>query len=278
MIQYLVSTLALQQQPEISPMMKPHSKTVATGLIALAAFATTTMAQIASDNAGNIAYTGGFSVGTNGGFGFNPWTINSNNGGNGSAGSFIGNPSTGGITGMSASSFGLYANPTGSGASVDADRSFAAPLQVGQSFSFDWGINFDSGAGGAKGFNLYTGAPGVDQIVNVNNGGDASITVNGVNTGFSYGTNVMTWTFTYTSSTRLDFTANDRDGTGTYSGNVTISAAPNSFRFYAFQMQAGDSAQPYFNNLTVVPEPSTYALLGLGAASILWRFRRRRVS
>jgi hypothetical protein len=258
--------------------MKPHIKSLAVGTFALAAFAVNSFAQIASDNAGNPAYAGNnFGNGTNGGTGFSAWSIASN-AGTGSAGSFIGNPASGNITGMSATSWGLYANSQNSSAFVNADRSFSAPLEVGQSFSFQWGINFDSGANGAKGFNLYTGSPGTGEIVNINNGSSDEISINGVNTGFSYGTNVMTWTLTYSSLSRLDITANDRDGVGTFSGNVTIAAAPNSFRFYAYQMQAGDAAQPYFNNLSVVPEPSTYALLSLGAASILWRIRRRKVS
>jgi hypothetical protein len=42
-------------------------------------------------------------------------------------------------------------------------------------------------------------------------------------------------------------------------------------------MQAGDSAQPYFNDLQVVPEPSTYALLALSATAFGgYMIRRRR--
>lgn len=234
-------------------------------------------AQIASDNAGNYA-GGDWNTGSNGGSGFGAWAISSGTGTGGFAGAFVGNATVGGITGLANPSFGLFANPNSSGAFVNADRSFSTPLQIGQTFSVQWGINYDSGTDGNKGFNLYTGAPGTGEIVNINNAGNPTITINGQDTGFGYGTNAMTWSFTYASETQLSVTANDRDGTGLYSGNITIGAAPNSFRFYASQMQAGDQAQPYFNNLSVVPEPSTYALIALGAAFVLWRVRRRVAS
>jgi hypothetical protein len=179
---------------------------------------------------------------------------------------------------MTNPTFGLFANPTGSGAFAYAKRAYDSTLQVGQSFSFQWGINFDSGASGNKGFNIFTGGIAGTAIANVNNANSDIITLGGTNIGFGYGTNVMTWTFTYSSPTTVDVLANDRDGAGTYSTTLTVGSAPDAFEFYASDMQAGNEAQPYFNNLSIVPEPSTYALLGLGAASILWRIRRRKVS
>ena len=251
-------------------------KKILLSTLTAAAFAvgTNAYALIASDNGGN--YGGGWTNGANGGSGFGAWGI-SINAGTGSAGNFIGDPSSGGITGMATNSFGLYANPTASGAGVDADRSFSSALSDGDVFSFQWSINFDSGSGGNKGFNLYTGSPGTGQIVNVNNAGSSAITFNGADIGFGYGTAAMTWTFTQVSSSALSLTVNDRDGVGTFTTNLTGLAGPvNSFRFYASAMQAGDSAQPYFNNLNVVPEPSTYALLTLSAVGLAGYAARRR--
>ena len=223
----------------------------------------------------------GWTNGANAGFGFGAWTINSSGGTGGFAGNFIGNPgaaiTNGGaeITGMSTESFGLYANPAASGAFVNASRSLNTSLQVGQTFSLQWGINFDGGNGafGNKGFNLLVGT---NQVVNVNNGGSSDIQFNTISTGFGYGTAAMTWSFTYTNASTLFVTANDRDGTGSFSTNITVTGGISSFQLYASDMAAGDARNPYFNDFAVVPEPSTYALLALSAAGLGAHLIRRR--
>jgi hypothetical protein len=220
---------------------------------------------IASDNASATNYPGGWSNGSNGGSGFGPWTIASSNGTSGFAGAIIGNPATAGITGMSSTSFGLYANPSSSGAYVNAERNFANPLGVGDSFSFQWGINWDSN-GGNKGFSIYSGGASGTELINVNNGSNADITIKGIdvtgtNVGFGYGDAAMTWTITRTSATNLQVKATNRDVSLTaapnYSENFTISgtAAPDSFKFYASGMDSGDNRQPYFNNFQITNTP-----------------------
>ena len=223
----------------------------------------------ASDNGAN--YSEGWSNGSNGGTGFQAWNIWSSDGTGGSGGNFIGNPVSGGVTGMAANSFGLYAKPIGSGAGANAERSLSTALAVGQTLSFQWGINYDSGSGGTKGFNLYSG--GVE-ILNINNAGSSAITCNGANVGFDYGTAVMTWSFTRVDSTTISISANDRDGTGAFETSVVVSnGAIDKLRFYASGMQEGDQSQPYFNNLTVTEPvatsmavPGDYAFLGGWAA------------
>ena len=258
--------------------LKPHTDMKKLLLSSLAAatlaVGSNAYALIASDNASN--YGSGWTNGSDGGTGFQPWSLSSG-AGTGSAGWFIGDPSSGGIGGMSATSFGLYANTNGTGAYVNADRAFDSAMSVGDVLSFQWSINYDSGTDGNKGFNLYTGGVGGTQLINVNNAGSSAITLGGNDIGFAYGTNAMTWTFTLTDATTLAVTATARtNGGASFSTNVTVSAAPDSFRFYASQMQAGDQAQPYFNNLSVVPEPSTYALLAMSAAGMAGYVIRRR--
>ena len=219
----------------------------------------------------------GWTNDANAGFGFGPWIINNNNNGSSIfAGNFIGNPADAGISGMSTESFALYANPAGSGAFVTASRPLLSALKVGETFSMQWGINWDgdNGTNGNKGFNLFVGGT---QVVNVNNGGNSDIQFNTINTGFGFGTQAMTWSFTYTNASTLFVSANDRDGSGTFSTNITIGGGISSFSLYASQLAPGDNRQPYFNDLAVVPEPSTYALLALsGIAFGGYTIRRRR--
>jgi len=197
----------------------------------------------AIDNAGN--YGSGWTNGANGGTGFGPWSLSS---GGGAAGSFVGDPSSAGITGMNPSSFGLYANGGGS-PYVNVERTISNSLAVGQTLSFKWSINFDSGGSGNKGFNLLAGT---NEIFNINNGGSAAITLNGTDVNFNYGAAAMTWSFTRTGSNSIFISANGRDGSGSLSTNVVVSnASIDKIKFYANSLQSGDTAQPYFNDFLV---------------------------
>jgi MYXO-CTERM domain-containing protein len=222
---------------------------------------------VASDNGSN--YGGGWSSGSNGGTGFGAWSFSTSGGG--FKGAYIGDPALKGVSGMSSSSFGLYANG-GGGASITASRSFGAALGVGDSFSFQWGFNWDSDFFGNKGFNLFAG---VDQVINVNNGGNDLIRVNGTNTGFGYGTNAMTWTFTQTTATSVTVTANDRDGTGSYSAVISVSGALSGFSLYASDLGPGGNREPFFNNFAIDAVPAPGALALLGVAGIVGARRRR---
>jgi hypothetical protein len=230
---------------------------------------TNSQAQTASDNAGSANYPGGsWTDGANGGSGFGAWTISrSNNGTTFWAGTFIGNPSvTGdqdpsknvGITGLGTNAFGLYANPNNSSAFVQADRAFSnGTLSNGNTLSLKWAFNWDSGSGGNKGFNLYTGGTNKTEIININNAGSSAITLNGTDVGFGYGTAAMTWTFSQISSNTLRISANSRDGSGVrFTTNIQVSGAPDSFRLYASAMEAGDARQSYFNDFSISNTPA----------------------
>ena len=217
----------------------------------------------ASDNGAN--YSGGWSNGSNGGTGFQAWNFWSSGGTGGWGGNFIGNPTSAGITGMSITSFGLGANGS-SFAYANAERRLGTSLAIGQTLSFQWSINRDSGPGG-KGFDIYSGS---SKILTINNGGDSVITCNGNNVGFANGNNAMTWSFTRTDATTISVTANGRNGTDSFSTNIVVAdGAIDRVIFYAYNMQSGDEAQPYFNNLTVTEPvatsmavPGDYAFLG----------------
>ena len=244
--------------------------------LALGLAASANAAIIAQDNGSN--YGGGWNTGTNGGSGFGNWDFASNQG-TGSAGTFIGNPADASITGMSVTSFGLYANPVGSNATIDVNRSFSSALSVGDTFSVQWGLNFDSGSGGGnKGLNIYAGGTSGTQLININMGTSQAITINGNPMFANYGTAAMTLSFQLTTGTNLHVSGIGRDGSESYSGNFTVAAAPDAFRFYANNLDTGDNRQPYFNNLQIasVPEPSAFALIGLGLAGLCIRRLKSR--
>lgn len=224
---------------------------LSSSLLASISFSQTTVGQ---DQASNYS---SWTNGANAGTGFKPWSIYSTGGtNNGFANKFVGDPSLAGISGMSPNSFGLYANPTGSGAYVDAIRGLSNSLAIGQILQFQWAMNWDSGSGGNKGFNLIAGGA---EIFNINNGGSADITCNGVNVGFGYGTAVMTWSFERTGVNSIKVTANDRDGTGTFATNVVVAnGAIDTMKFYASDMQGGNQAQPYFNNFAIITGTNDY--------------------
>ena len=225
--------------------------TLGFGFLGILLFAHPSFSQLVttngSDNAGN--YSGGWTNGANGGTGFGPWALSSGNGTSGFGGTFTGIPGGAGVTGISSDSFGLYANPSGSGAFANAERTLSAALAIGQTLSFKWAINWDSGFNGAKGFDLLAGS---SQIFNINNGGSSTITLNGGNVFTNYGTTAMTWSFTRTATNSCRVTATGRNGTDFYSNNITVAnGAIDKIKFYAYQLQAGDAAQPYFNDFLI---------------------------
>lgn len=232
-------------------------------------FAASASAQVAADNAGNY---GSWTNGSNQGSGFLAWSISNNDNGTSIfAGSFIGNSTAGaGNINTSGNSWGLYANPTT--AFVNADRGLAQALAVGSTLSFQLALNFDNGN---KGFNLFAGSQGEVFNFNVGSGGgvssaNASLT-GGAGAGYNYGGNdaVIDFAMTMLSATSFSYDISRVSSSGfqgtLFSGSVSgLTEDISGFRFYVSGTDDGSSQNNlYINSLSVIPEPSTYAMLVL---------------
>jgi hypothetical protein len=257
-------------------------KSFLTSLSLSAALAASAFAQIAFDTAANYTV---FSDGSNGGTGFLPWSISSNNNDVSIfAGSFLGDSTDGaGNINSAGQSFGLYANP--GGAFVTANRGFASALLPGQTFSLNLGINFDNGN---KGFVLFAGTQGEVFNFNVGSGGSvssANALINpGAGAGYNYGGDdaVITIEITVLGVETLSYEVSRNSESGNqgilFSGLVSgLFDSVTGFGLYNSGTDNGSSQNNlYFNDLTVVPEPGTYALLlgFFGLCFIVWQRRR----
>lgn len=217
-------------------------------VLGLFLFAESALAQniIATDNGAN--YSSGWTNGSNGGTGFQPWQFTFVSG-TGFAGGFIGDPASAGISGMSSSSFGLFSNPAGSGASATVKRPFSNPLSAGEKFIVNFGMNWDSDGSGIKGLRLLSGS---EALVTISMGGSAVIQING-NTMFNnYGTQVMTITFEYLGDGEIRVSGNGRDGAESYDQTLTVdSGSPDGVEFFSQNLAGGNQRQLYFNNLRI---------------------------
>jgi hypothetical protein len=188
---------------------------------------------------------------------------------------------------MGSTALALYANgagaTSGSGmAQAFAHRSFNNALGVGDSFSLQWGINWDQGSGdiGAKGFRLYTGS-GFNIAMTIYNYGSGAIGIQSAygsfsDIGFGYGTNAMTWTFTQTSATSVSVIANDRDGSGSIAATFTVDGPLSGFGLFTGNSSDGNgNREPYYNNFTINAVPAPGAIALFGAAGLLTARRRK---
>jgi hypothetical protein len=225
-------------------------------------------ALLASDNSSNYSET---FIGLNNGSGFSAWSGS----GTGSGGNYIGG------SGLSSSSFAIYSGG-GAGNSYQATRPFSTAMNVGDTFSIQIGYTGVANPGGEIGINLFSGGSfrlGFKFI-----GGAANWQLNDGGSNFGTG---LTWQGGDPGSTiNFAFTRNDGNGYGlnitqsaeSYIDSVMTSSSGimsiDSFQVYSSAQGGGENVG--FNNLSVVPEPSTYALLGLGTAFGLWQLRRRK--
>ncbi len=256
-------------------------RSAALGLVTLAAVVfvagNALAAVIGTDNASAAAYDDGWTEGDDGfitGDGaFGQWFMP---GDSATHGHEIGDSTqvaggSGANINSSGKSFRMWAH---NGDYTDAYR-FLDPdgLSMGQTFSLDLAVNF---RGGFKGMDLRGASGGDPTIFNFNIGGDdynvANAATGNGSIGNAYSNNTAfhlsftqtslaggTWSITRTGG------VNDFD-TGTYLG------VARSIKLYIGGQGSAPEDDLYVNNLSIIPEPSCLALIGMGCSTLaFWR-------
>lgn len=240
-------------------------------------------ALVASDNAGNPAYqaddaintndtnpannTNGWVQTDNGGTGFSAYTFATT----GAGGRYIGTSGVG-----TSPTFGLFAGG-GTGNTSSFDRSFTGALSDGQTFSFNFG-NTNVAAGGVIGLNLLDGTntiftikfTGGGSTFQQNNGGtDFGIAQNfAANTPLAFSFKLLNG-----AAKTYDYTFGSASGSG-FTGSVGNYANITGFRVFSNAQGSGENVG--VNNFSVVPEPSTFALLAGASLLVVGMFLRRQ--
>ena len=238
-------------------------------LMAVASLPGAFAANVASDNASTANYPGGtWTTGSNGGSGFGAWTLTSTPSG-GFSGSYIGG------TAIGNPSFGIFSGGNNA-ANMLAYRPFTGGgLTSGQSFSVTIGNTTNIGNPGQIGLSLMSGVSARWTLKFVGGGTAWQLNDGGSDfgSGQAYAANTpLTLTFTYNGGSSYSYTF------GTGSGNNYTAAADisnlDAVQFFSTNQGGGENMG--INNLSVVPEPSTYALLALSAAGFGAHVIRRR--
>ena len=242
----------------------------AVGLLGVphAAFA----ASNASDSASN--YTSStWATGSNLGSGFGAWNLFGSSGNSGYYGNYIGG------TGLSSNSFGIYAGDANSGASFDAQRPFTGALTAGQTFSVDLGHTpIQSNGSVGLNFQSVTNGTATNVFSVIANGTTVYLNDGGSNFGVQHAadqTNTdLKFTFTYNGGSSYSFTLTGSSGGTNYTASSNISDI-NQVQLYDFQQGSGENFG--FDNISIVPEPSTIfggAAMVFGGAYVFWHRRR----
>lgn len=196
----------------------------------------------------------------------------------------IGDSSQGGRTSIGANAFNLIPGAFTNAGQGYVDAYFVlngGVLASGQTLSFDLNFLWNSGT---KGFALQTAGGGTTLLTVQQDFGDPLVAFGGGLTGTNtiLG-NAFQQSITLQaaqSSGSILFTVLN-NGTNILSQNFTTTDPVGQVRFFAGniapdQVANSQNQSIYFNNLNVVPEPSTYALLSLSALALGGYAARRR--
>lgn len=241
-------------------------------------------ALVASDNAGSYS---SWANGNNQGNGFGAWQL-SPDPNTGSAGFFIGDsanngtPTSGNIN-TSGKAWGLYGN---SGNTASAIRPFTGgALAAGQQFL----IQMDNGniqTGGTVGFGLQNSS-GANRFEFYFVGGGSGYTINIggsiINTGIGFTDDGLTLVFSQQSANDWSLSVTPAGGStsqfsSTVSGFDLAASDISQLRLFNFNGGSVSANDAFYNNIQVVPEPTTIALGIFGTLTVACLVVRRLLS
>jgi hypothetical protein len=230
--------------------------------------------------------------GLNGGSGFGPWSATNVSGGSGGDFTWFNTPLTSPGNG---GGFDIYDNGVQSGGSptdeAAAIRPFTGALAAGQAFSFDEqlnnGSNPSNGGPCDLGFSLDDSSGNVLFDFHVQGGGPGYLLTDAAQTAvpettvpYNYHA-IDTFTFALNSvgatTAVYTFTAsggNVSGGSQTFTGTISMLTGGIT-QADIYNNNAGYGGDVQFDNLAItnVPEPVSFAIVGLGAAALLARRR-----
>ena len=231
----------------------------------------------------NSPYTDGWQTSDNGGNGFGAWTINlgvnsaafiATSTGNGG-----GDTNLDGDIDVGGTAWGLSAN---SGDTADAIRDFSVALQLGNMVHIEMDNGFISG-GGTVGFGLQNAGSGLNRLEVFFVGGGTNYIVqdNGgsQNTGIPFSDEGFDVDFTLTGVDSYSITITPLDlafSASTINGTLSGTPGEDVDRVRVFNANAGAGAgnDVFYNNLQVIPEPFTMALMAMASFVLFGAYRR----
>jgi hypothetical protein len=259
---------------------------LAMGLSACGAFA----AANASDQASNYSSWNDVTS-PNLGSGFGAWTIVDNNANPPYAGTYLdlatyGNPDVV-VGGTPSQAWGTYANGGSGNGFIDLTRAFntggGSASLVNQTFSVAFNSSGIGGTGQSIGLGVgtafslgYAGGGPDNMTLSVDGGAANPISVNYA--ALAAGINLVLTVTGPVNSTSEGYSlviSPFAGGPAIYSASGTFNSS--AFNTSSFTLAVNDTANnQYFNNLSIVPEPSSMVMLGFAGLTTLLAIRRRK--
>jgi hypothetical protein len=248
---------------------------------------------VASDNTGNYSSWGMGSPnsGTQAsqGTGFGSWTFINSTPNGGFSGEFPGGSySDGGnnINSGNGNAFGMYANGANAAESQAIAPFSEGSIQAYQTFSVQFMADNIGDQGGEEGVDLQNSSSvNLFSVYFTGGSSDWYINVGGqqVDTGMGFTKEPLTFSFTQLAGDGWSFTISAQGGSSdtlTSTGTGDLLSANNISQADVFNLNGNDGGNQndnsYFNNIQIVPEPSSMAVFAISGLGTLLAFRCRK--